>query len=89
MSSMDQTVDRTVNEVEPPVTLSIITIVRNDLPGLTTSCDSLEPILADDVEHVIVDGSTESDVPRFFVASAHGKTSMDQRPRRRNLRRNE
>jgi putative colanic acid biosynthesis glycosyltransferase len=70
---MDQTVNRTGNEVEPPVLLSIITIVRNDLPGLTTSCDSLEPILASDIEHVVVDGSTESDVRNFLSVRRMGR----------------
>jgi len=73
MSSMDQTVNRTANEVEPPITLSIITIVRNDLPGLTTSCDSLGPILASDIEHIVVDGSTDSDVRNFLSLRRTGR----------------
>jgi putative colanic acid biosynthesis glycosyltransferase len=73
MSSLDQTVNRTANEVDPPITLSIITIVRNDLPGLTTSCRSLEPILASDIEHVVVDGSTESDVRNFLSLRRTGR----------------
>jgi putative colanic acid biosynthesis glycosyltransferase len=73
MSSMDQTVTRTANEVEPLVTLSIITIVRNDLPGLTTSCDSLEPIFASDIEHVVVDGSTEREVRNFLSLRHKGR----------------
>jgi putative colanic acid biosynthesis glycosyltransferase len=73
MSSMDQIVNKTVNEIEPPVTLSIITIVRDDLPGLTTSCASLEPILASDIEHVVVDGSTKSDVRNFLSLRREGR----------------
>ena len=73
MSSMDQIVNRTLNEIEPPVTLSIITIVRDDLPGLTTSCASLEPIFACDIEHVVVDGSTKSDVRNFLSLRREGR----------------
>lgn len=73
MSSMDQIVNRTVNEIEPPVTLSIITIVRDDLPGLITSCASLDPIFASDIEHVVVDGSTKSDVRNFLSLRREGR----------------
>ena len=80
MSSMDQVVTRTVNEIEPPVTISIITIVRNDLPGLTTSCGSLEPIFASDVEHVVVDGSTKSDVRNFLSLRRKGRLKWISEP---------
>jgi putative colanic acid biosynthesis glycosyltransferase len=73
MSFVDQIVNRTVNEFEPPVTLSVITIVRDDLPGLTTSCASLEPIFASDIEHVVVDGSTKSDVRNFLSLRREGR----------------
>lgn len=73
MSSMDQFVTRTGNEIEPPVTISIITIVRDDLPGLITSCGSLEPIFASDIEHVVVDGSTNNDVRNFLSLRRKGR----------------
>jgi putative colanic acid biosynthesis glycosyltransferase WcaE len=63
---MDEIVSRAGKEIEPPVTLSVITIVRDDLPGLAASCASLQPILASDVEHIVVDGSTKSDVRNFL-----------------------
>lgn len=61
------------NGIEPPVTISIITIVRDDLPGLAASCASLEPILASDIEHVVVDGSTKSDVRNFLSLRRRGR----------------
>jgi putative colanic acid biosynthesis glycosyltransferase len=73
MSSTDQTTNRNAHQVEPPVTLSIITIVRNDLPGLTISCASLEPIFVSDIEHVVVDGSTESNVRNFLSFRRKGR----------------
>ena len=80
MSSMDQIVSRTINESEPLVTISIITIVRNDLPGLTTSCGSLEPIFASDIEHVVVDGSTKSDVRNFLSLRRKGRLKWISEP---------
>jgi putative colanic acid biosynthesis glycosyltransferase len=80
MSSMDQIASRTVSEIAAPVTLSIITIVRNDLPGLTTSCASLEPIFGSDIEHVVVDGSTESDVRDFLSLRHEGRLKWISEP---------
>jgi putative colanic acid biosynthesis glycosyltransferase len=70
---MDQIVNRAVNGIETPVTISIITIVRDDLPGLAASCASLEPIFAGDIEHVVVDGSTKSDVRNFLSLRRRGR----------------
>jgi putative colanic acid biosynthesis glycosyltransferase len=70
---MDQNMSRAVNGIEPPVTISIITIVRNDLPGLAASCASLEPIFASDIEHVVVDGSTKSEVRNFLSLRCKGR----------------
>jgi putative colanic acid biosynthesis glycosyltransferase len=70
---MDQIASRAVNGIEPPVTISIITIVRDDLPGLATSCASLEPFFASDIEHVVVDGSTKGDVRNFLSLRRKGR----------------
>jgi putative colanic acid biosynthesis glycosyltransferase len=73
MSFRDQIISKASDGIEPPVTISIITIVRDDLPGLAASCDSLEPIFANDIEHVVVDGSTRSDVRNFLSLRRKGR----------------
>ena len=63
---MDEILRRDAKRIEPPATLSVITIVRDDLLGLAASCGSLQPIVASDIEHIVVDGSVSGDVRNFL-----------------------
>jgi putative colanic acid biosynthesis glycosyltransferase len=72
--------DETLEAIVQPAELSIVTVVRNDLPGLTTTCASLDRIRAGDIEHVIVDGSTNDEIREFLSLCRTGRLKWVSEP---------
>lgn len=53
--------------------LSVVTVVRNDLPGLHATLNSLRSVLSraldrGEIQHIVVDGSTDDDIRDFLRA---------------------